>query len=516
MEIKTINIMKQELLQKIQKFFLTLTIILLPFTNLPKKITFSSIGPNIVHYIIIVSLILFFYEYYKYKFHINKIIFYFFIVYIISQFISLLHGLYTYPYYDLLTVKQLPKLQYLVDKFNISISNDILIAIWLFIRETKNIILDSVYLCVIPLIFIHLFDKNKEEVFSFVEKAVVFLVCLLGLYSIPEIIYLKFENSFAKNILETINPFLYDVAHTHAWWPPLLWDANGGQLRSLCPEPPFFCIIAIFCIPFLFRLIYNKFSFKYIALFSYFIFMLFMSKSRTGLIIFSIELFILFIFLIFNCNKKNLYFMAVLLFCMCFSMTLNLYCPSKTVNKGNETLKDYVYDNVISGVKLNERTNNARLANIVMLFEIGIKKPVLGVGRGLKDAYMLYNIPDFAKNDFEVNLWQKLFKQNGLKSIFPVLNQYVYVFAERGVVGLTIFLFPIIYIFYCAYKNRFLLNNFNFMILLIIFIGQLFAMLTEPYFITYSISLGLIFLYLNNNEKKENNSKIILKDVRED
>jgi len=309
MEIKTINIMKQELLQKIQKFFLTLTIILLPFTNLPKKITFSSIGPNIVHYIIIVSLILFFYEYYKYKFHINKIIFYFFIVYIISQFISLLHGLYTYPYYDLLTVKQLPKLQYLVDKFNISISNDILIAIWLFIRETKNIILDSVYICLVPLLFIHLFEKNSEKALPFVERAVVILVCLLGFYSIPEIIYLKFENSLAKNILETVNPFLYDIANVHDWWPPLLWDANGGQLRSLCTEPPFFCIIAIFCIPFLIHIVYNKCSFKYIILFSYFIFMLFMSKSRTGLIIFIVELFMLFVFFIYNFNKKNLYFL---------------------------------------------------------------------------------------------------------------------------------------------------------------------------------------------------------------
>ena len=498
--------MKKESLHKIQKFFLLLTIVLLPFTNLPKKITFSSIGPNIVHYIIIISLFLVIYEYYKYKCQINKIIFYFFSIYIISQFISLVYGLFTYPYYALLDVKQLPKLQYLVNKFNISISNDTLIAIWLFIRETKNIILDSIYLCVIPLIFLHLFDKNKEEAFSFVEKAIVFLVCLLGLYSIPEIIYLKFGNTIAKNILETINPFLYDVAHTHNWWPPLLWMANGGQLRSLCPEPPFFCIIAIFCIPFLFRLIYNKFSFKYIALFSYFILMLFMSKSRTGLIIFIVEFFMLFVFLIYKFSKKNLYFLMVLLFCICFSMTLNLYCPIKTANEGNETLKDYVYDNVISGVKLDKRSNKARLANIVMLFEIGIKKPVLGVGRGLKDAYMLYNIPNFAKNDSEVTLWQNLFKQNGLKSIFPVLNQYVYVFAERGFIGLIVFILPIIYIFYVLYKNKFLLNNFDFIIVLIVFIGQLFSMLLEPYFITYSLSLGLIFLYINGVTKNKNES----------
>jgi hypothetical protein len=174
--------------------------------------------------------------------------------------------------------------------------------------------------------------------------------------------------------------------------------------------------------------------------------------------------------------------------------------------KNNETIKSYIDDNIISGVKLGKRSNDARLANIVMLFKSGLNKPILGVGRGLKDAYMLYNIPNFAKNNSEVNLWQKLFKQNGLKSIFPVLNQYAYVFAERGFIGLIIFILPIIYIFYTLYKNKFLLNSFDFIIVLIIFIGQLITMLLEPYFITYSLSLGLVFLYINGVTKNKNES----------
>ena len=71
--------MNQNLLQKIQKLFLFLTIILLPFTNFPKRFELSSIGNNATYYVLLILLALFLFEYFKYKFKINKLILVFFI-----------------------------------------------------------------------------------------------------------------------------------------------------------------------------------------------------------------------------------------------------------------------------------------------------------------------------------------------------------------------------------------------------------------------------------------------------
>ena len=500
--------MKQELLQKIQRSFLFLIILFLPFTNLPKSITISFIGPNAVCYVLFISLCLFIYEYCKYKFQIDRTIVYFFIVYALFQIISLLHGLIIYPYYDLLDIGQLQKLQYISDKLNIQTDKNIMIGVYLFFRDTKNIILNSAYFCFIPLLFTHLFGTNYEKCFSLIEKAVIVLVCFLGLYSIPEIIYLNFNAAFAKKILETVNPFFYDVASCHGWWPPLLWGYVDGQLRSVCPEPVYFCVVAVFCIPFFINKLYKRFSFIYILIFIYFILMLLMSKSRTGLTIFVMEIFMFLLFFINKFNKRILLFIIILLSCISVSMFINLNMSNKLKGqKDKETITNYVKQNIISAVKKNTRSNRNRMSNVVAMLKVGLEQPVLGVGKGLKDAYIINNIPEIAKGNIEFNLWMQNFKEKGLKATFPCLNQYACVFAENGIIGIIIFILPVIYIFCKILLNRKKLNNFYFAIAFIIFVGQLFAMMADMYFMTYPISLGLIYFYLKSVDSREINGQ---------
>jgi len=500
--------MKQEFLQKIQKIFLFLIILFLPFTNLPKSITISFIGSNAVYYVLFISLSLFIYEYCKYKFQIDRTILYFFVVYSFFQIISLLHGLIIYPYYDLLDVDQIQKLQYINDKLNIQIDKNIMIGVYLFFRDTKNILLNSAYFCFIPLLFMHLFETNYEKCFSLIEKAVIILVCLLGLYSIPEIIYLNFNVSFARKILETINPFLYDVASCYGWWPPLLWGYVDGQLRSICPEPSYFCIIAVFCIPFFINKLYKKFSVTYILIFIYFILMLLMSKSRTGLTIFIMEIFMLFLLCINKFNKRILFFVIIVLSCLSLAMFINLNLSNKIKKQKNtETVMSYIDTNIISALKTDTRSNRNRMSNVIAMLKVGLEQPVLGVGKGLKDAYIINNIPSIANENVEFNLWAQNFNEKGLKSTFPSLNQYACVFAENGIIGIIVFILPIIYIFYKILLNRKKLNNFYFAIAFITFIGQLFAMMADMFFITYPISLGLIYFYLKCIDSREINGQ---------
>lgn len=507
--------MNQYLLQKIQKLFVFFIIIFLPFTNFPKKFSLSFIENNASYYIMLILIALFLFEYFKYKFKINKIIFTFFIIYVLSQIISLVHGLIIYPYYNIIDLSQLPKLQYICDRFDISVDKNI-IGIYLFVRETKNIILNSLTLCFLPLLFVHLFSNDWEKCFSFVAKSVVALVCLLCLYSIPEIIYLKFNNIFAQKILETINPFLYDVGLAYNYWPPLLWNGLGGQLRSLMPEPSHFSIVANFCIPFLLYFIYRTFSFKYIVLCAFFMFMLFMSKSRTGMLLFVIENLILLSFFIFNFNKKNLKFLIVLFSCIFFSMLLNLTIPNKidrdgldrqTISNNDDSkLVNYIDENLISVTNLNKGSSNNRFVIANAMLKVGLSNPFLGVGEGLRSAYIVDNIPEFEIKS-EVQIWVNSFKEKGFKAVIPNFNQYVYFFAENGLLGLILFILPVIYIFYKISKNKSLLLNFNFILILIAFIGQLVAMLAGRYLITYPVTLGLMFVCFDNMDNKKEKEK---------
>lgn len=494
--------MKQDLLQKLQKYFLFSAIILLPFTHLPQRFIIKSFGTNASNYMLLIALLLFIYEYYKYRFQINKIILHFFIIYFLSQVISLFHGLIIYPYYDLLDINQLQKLEYITSKVNLSIDKDILIANFLFLKETKNIFLNSVFFCFIPMLFIHLFSNDYPKAFSFLKKAVIVLICLFGLYSIPEIMYLKFGNPIATKILETINPFLYDIGAWHGWWPPLLWTDNGGRLRSLCTEPSCFCIIFVFCIPFLLNIIYKKLSVKHIALFIYFMLMLFMTKSRTGLVIFSIQAFILLLFLLYKFSRKNFIFSIIIISCISFSMFLNLKTNNnETINKSDNTkvLSEYIDENVLSAIKPKARSNTARFENIISTTKVGLQHPILGVGKSLKDAYIFNNLPEV--HNTEIKTWKKLFKEKVLNSPFPIVNQYALVLAENGFLGLFIFIVPIIYFFCQIFIYRMKLNNIEFLTLFIIFTGQLLAMLTGAFFMTYPLCLGLLFIYFDNLKK---------------
>ena len=66
------------------------------------------------------------------------------------------------------------------------------------------------------------------------------------------------------------------------------------------------------------------------------------------------------------------------------------------------------------------------------------------------------------------------------------------------------------YIIYMVCKNKFLLKSFDFMIILIVFIGQLFAMLGHDYLMTYPISLGLIFIcFKRDYDKKITNYELL-------
>ncbi|WP_418475309.1 O-antigen ligase family protein [Dialister hominis] len=138
-----------------------------------------------------------------------------------------------------------------------------------------------------------LYGRNSRRGVEWVSKAVVTMACLMGLYSIFEIYWLWTGNLFCQNLLMTINRHLYDPGIMSGWWPPILWE---GQLRSYLTEPSFFGIIGSFMVPFLwYRIFQENRKIEYLLLL-YFVLMIFMTKSRTAIVIYLGEVFCLLLF----------------------------------------------------------------------------------------------------------------------------------------------------------------------------------------------------------------------------
>lgn len=292
-------------MKRIYKILLVLLVVSLPLTNLPSKITIdNSVFKVCGNYILLLALLFLIYESFKNKININKNLVYFFIAYTLVQVISLIHGLCVYPYYDLISIEQIKQLYFINNIIDINVDKNTMLFGWLFIKGTKNIVFQSIFLILPTILFLRTFNEF-DELFKFIRKSILFLVFLCGIYSIPEILYLKFNIQFAKQILEYINPLLYDIGYLFGWYPPLLWE---NQLRSLCVEPSVFGTISAFCVPFIWSYIYEKFSFKYIILYIFFAILIFMTNSRTALALFVGENILLMFMLIYNFNKKFLCF----------------------------------------------------------------------------------------------------------------------------------------------------------------------------------------------------------------
>lgn len=489
--------MTQEKLQSIEKILLLLTIVLLPFVTLPKHMIINTVGGYATNYTILALFIVFAVEVFKFRPKIKSVFVKFFIIFTLVRIITLAIGLINYPYYDLITIDQIDKLQVLVSKIPALGDGKNLLPYWLFIRETKNIIMDNFTLFGLPVIIWHLFHTDWQAGFEYIRKAVLILVVIFGAYSFIEILWLKLHLGIAKDILCFVNPLLYDPKSAHGWWPPLLWN---GQLRSVCPEPSYFGINACFCIPFLWSYISEEFKAKYIVLYTYFMLMLFLTKARTALGVFIGEYILLVLSTLFCRTKKVLLALVIvsLSSTIAFSLTLLDW------KSGNEivTAKSYVSENVMSVAKTGARSNSARFGNVKATFAIAQAHIFTGVGKGLKSAYM----PDYIDSEFaengEIKLWTKYMLDQGvLKSSFPNLNHYVDIFAESGLVGLFLFLMPIIYVVCRFIKLKLYLNMLS-CICFIALAGQLAAMCSNKYHITYPLALGLCLCVVENSDGK--------------
>ena len=498
--------MSFELLKKLQKIMLFMAIICLPLNNLPKAFTLAGVGSILSNYFLFAAILLLVYEYFKFRFEINKKVIKFFAVFVIWQVVCLIIGLVTYEYNELLTLEQIPKLKailYFLDKFSINLDELIAIKTWLFLRFSKNILFTNNIIFFVTFYIWHLYKNNFNEAFKDIRKAIICLVIIMGAYSFIELLWLKLDLQFAKDFLINVNPLLYDPKSSHGWWPPLLWN---NQLRSICAEPSFFGIISVLCLPFLWSLLFDKKN-KFLSglLIFYFTLMIAGTNARTAVVLVIAEILLLGVFSIIRRNLLKKFF--VILFITVLAFTANLVDYRQLLNNGNIdgiSAENYFERNVGSITKSNARSNSARLANLIANLETIKQHLVFGVGTGLKDGYMYDNLPEFSYTNYEVRNWSRyLYNEGVLKAGYPALNKFVDIAVQNGLTGLILYFLPLLYILNKILKLRkLIIYDSKAIVLIIIMVALLGAMMSNSgLIICNGIVWGLLFCKVSSVEK---------------
>lgn len=111
--------------------------------------------------------------------------------------------------------------------------------------------------------------------------------------------------------------------------------------------------------------------------------------------------------------------------------------------------KNYISENITSAVGKDKRSNRARFSLMEAEIKVWMDHPVLGVGKGLKAAYIPDKLPSDATKSGEVKMWLDRLHANGaLKASFPDVSEYTSRLCEIGLLGCILYYFPAVYLAY--------------------------------------------------------------------
>ena len=123
----------------------------------------------------------------------------------------------------------------------------------------------------------------------------------------------------------------------------------------------------------------------------------------------------------------------------------------------------------------------------------------MGIGTGLKDAYIDRNLPEFAYNNYEVRNWSRYMRNEGvLRMGYPPLNKYADVAVQNGLVGLLLYLsVPGYLVLQLIGRYKCVLTDYRAVMLVIAMSGLLAAQLSNSAFVICNgIIWGLLYCKL--------------------
>lgn len=423
-------------------------------------------------------------------------------------------GAYLYPFYNEVNTLNTMRMERLASLLPFFHGNTFIVVGTAFLNILRALKEEVVLLFGASWLVYHLYHKNWRLGFHDIRSAAIILSVICFLYSIPELIWLWTENEVCENFLKFVNPNLYDVPQPPAWHPPLLWKE---QLRSVFDEPSSFGIISSFIFPLLLTVHVKKtghYIIKSLCL-GFYVLMIFCTQSRTALGIFFIEMVCL---IFFYLKKRGIYHIKQILILVIsifigiisynvFPQIVAYIVPNGHTSAtaglyGTDKNQTYLDRNLTSMTNTTERSNGARYGMTVGSFFVGMNHPWFGVGRGYESLYIEEKLPEFARNNNEINGWMNNCREKGITEMGCfILNQYTNIFATSGILGVVAFLFLPVYCIVKSFKFDIRAFDEKAAILFVILIAQLVGMFSGPYRFTYPIILTLTYIVVENLRK---------------
>lgn len=404
-------------LKYIYKTFFFIGIFFIPFNSYQGISFLGEYRKEAAIVFFILSIVFFFLEVFfkrKIKFPFKNIFFQFLIVFVLWIFIS---AAFNMPAIFGNYMKQTSGVNRLIRQV-ISISISLL-----FFVVTYNIV--SKY--------------TLKEVFFKVRKIFFLSFVFVCFYSFFEILILKFNFIFLKEVFKLFNYFPFLETNL---------DFTHKRISSVSHEPPFLAIYLISVAGWMFSYILtSKRKTKFIPMLLIFG-LTFFSGSRTALIVILIQFFA-FIFVSITVNKRFFKLILGLFVFLFFSFsivyTLNYEKVSKEIKSKIETLN--FKKNLSKSV-----SNKSRLGMQYTSLLIFKDNPIFGVGFGQQAYTGRYLYPKWATNkNWEFKYYYLNEKE---KSFPPGFNIYTRLLAETGIVGFLIFIFFLFLIVQQTLKNK--------------------------------------------------------------
>lgn len=498
-----------------------LLVFFLIFNNIPKPVQLSFLGGPAGGKLSVYPLLAgFLYSFYcQYKdggvFSDFKRFARYIAVFIGVMLLSTVVGLITYPYYDLVLngpvdqIEKLPRVLAFLSAHGIEADAKLLMQMWIVARQIKAVFLEAFW-CFGGAYLIYCWYRIEwERAVKILTQAVMASAAVLIGYSVVEVFWLAHCGD-AEWILKVVNPFIHTIKGNEMWWPPLLWN---GQLRSVFAEPSYYGIYMAFAMPWL----WNKLCLTKSKVTGAVIFLLafgiVLTRARTAFMIHVGELSLLVLFcLLFARNEEALKRVGKIFVISLCAFLVGTGFISQYMDKGTGNAKKeivaYIESNATSLKNLDARSNRARYSVMEADIRVGMDYPVLGVGSGLRSSYVVDYFSGKALENGEVKMWLRFRENLGIMRVgIPKLGEYTSKFSETGILGMVIFFFPAIMLFWGMYKK---LQEFGdkwpYVMFLISFCGIMATgigdtlNITFAYWILLGLGYAIVFGRKNNTE----------------
>ncbi len=379
----------------------------------------------------------------------------FLLTYLSVTLLSTFLGLIIFPYADLYAGHGTSSAWvYYVSHFLTSFKMDLtpaeIFKIQIILRTIKGTVLSALYTWGFSYVLYYFISKKTIFYYNLLIKGIHISLGFLFSYSFIEIFYLM-GSDYAVRLIADITPFFHAIGENGSWWPPLFFP---DRLRSIFAEPSYLGLYAAFIMPFLWEQFLEKKILINGSIVFLFSFMIFMTQSRTAVLIFLVEEVLFILLVLFSHNKQMLLKVSFMLGISLLAFSTTIFFPYDLYKKNvaevnlhfNSRASKYLNENVSSVAKteVGQKSNNSRYSVLKANVALGIDYPILGVGTNLNSAYLPDYINDDALvNNIEIQKWIKDMKQNGmLVSGIPNMGEYVTRFSQNGLVGLTMFMVP--------------------------------------------------------------------------